>query len=127
MKCTVSVKTATDQGLNVLCNVSTHQCSWSPKSESMKQLIQEKAIDILILTKSKVYTKSAIQSDGFQMFPVVRGKSGDGGLLIAVKHGTCSSIMVDEGENAEFVTVKMEFGNICSDSLWFMHRRRVII
>ena len=47
------------------------------------------------------------------MFPVVRGESGSGGLLIAVKHGICSSIMADEGENAEFATVKMEFGNIC--------------
>ena len=48
------------------------------------------------------------------MFPVVRGESGGGGgLFIAVKHGTCSSIMVDEGENAEFVTAKMEFGNMC--------------
>ena len=46
------------------------------------------------------------------MFPVVRGKSGGGGLLIAVKHGTFSSIMVDEGENAEFVTAKMKCG-IC--------------
>ena len=76
-------------------------------------MIQEKAVDILILTETKVYTKSAIRLDGFQMFPVVRGKSGGGGLLIAVKHGICSSIMVDEGENAEFATVKMKFGNIC--------------
>ena len=83
------------------------------KSESIKQLIQEKAIDILILTETKIYTKSAIQLDGFQMFPVVKGKSGGGGLFIAVKHDICSSIMVDEGENAEFATVKMEFGNIC--------------
>ena len=47
------------------------------------------------------------------MFPVIRGKSGGDGLLIAVQHGNCSSIMVDEGEDAEFATVKMESGNIC--------------
>ena len=41
-----------------------------------------------------------------------KGESGSGGLLKAVKHGTCSSIMVDKGENAEFAAVKMEFGNI---------------
>ena len=29
-----------------------------------------------------------------------------------MKHGICSSIMVDEGENAEFATVKMEHGNV---------------
>ena len=50
---------------------------------------------------------------GFQMFPAVRGKSGGGDLLIAVKHGISSSIMVDEGEDAEFATVKLEFGSIC--------------
>ena len=68
----------------------------------------------MILTETKVCTKSAIQLDGFQMFPVVRGKNGGGGLLIAVKHGTCSSIMADEGEHAEFVTAKMEFRYMCS-------------
>ena len=55
---------------------------------------------------------SAIRLDGFQMCPVVRGKSGGGGLLIAVKHGIFSSIMADEGENAEFATVKLNLG-IC--------------
>ena len=46
------------------------------------------------------------------MFPVVRGESGGGGLFMAEKDGICSSITVDEGENAEFATVKMEFGDI---------------
>ena len=31
-----------------------------------------------------------------------------------MKHGTCSSIMADEGEHAEFVTAKMEFRYMCS-------------
>ena len=35
-----------------------------------------------------------------------------GGLLIVVRHGICSSIMVSEGEDAEFATVKTEFGNV---------------
>ena len=61
----------------------------------------------MILTETKVYTKSAVQLHGFQMFPVVRGK-GVGGLLKAVKHGICSFIVVVEGENAEFARVKME-------------------
>ena len=43
------------------------------------------------------------------MFPVVREKSGGGGLLIALKHGICSSVIVDEDENAEFATIKMEY------------------
>ena len=65
----------------------------------------------LILTETKVYTKSSIRLDGFKMFPVVREENDGGGLIKAVKHGTCSSI-IDEGENAGFTTVNMEFGNI---------------
>ena len=30
-----------------------------------------------------------------------------GGVLIAVKHGLCSSVLVDEGNNADFFTVKL--------------------
>ena len=44
----------------------------------MKQLIKEKAVNILILTEINVYTKSATRLGGIQMFPVVRGKSGGG-------------------------------------------------
>ena len=44
------------------------------KSGSIKQLIQEEAIDILILTETNVYTQSTVRLDGFKMFPVVKGK-----------------------------------------------------
>ena len=44
------------------------------KSESIKQLIQENGIDILVLTETKVYNKSTTRLDGFQLFPVVRKK-----------------------------------------------------
>ena len=74
-----------EKSANQLCNIYYANVNgFRSKSESIKQLIQEKAIDILILTENKVYTKSVIQLDGFQMFPVVRGKSDGGGLLIAV-------------------------------------------
>ena len=36
-----------------------------------------------------------------------------GGLLIAVRHGLCASIMIDEGENADFLTVKLEVFGKC--------------
>ena len=78
----------------------------------MKQLIKENGIDILVLTETKVYNKSTTWLDGFQLFPIVRKRSGGGGLLIAVRHGISSSIMFDEGEDAEFATVKMKFGNM---------------
>ena len=38
-----------------------------------------------------------------------KGENG-GGILVAIKHGLCSSVMIDEGENAEFVTVRLDFG-----------------
>ena len=32
-------------------------------------------------------------------------------MLVAVKHGLCSSVMIDEGENAEFITMRLDFGD----------------
>ena len=43
---------------------------------------------------------------GFQAFPVVRSKNCGGGLLVAIKHGLCSAVMIESGENAEFITIK---------------------
>ena len=48
------------------------------KSESIKQLIQENNIDILLLTETKVYSKTAVRIEGYQVFPAVRSK-GNGG------------------------------------------------
>ena len=93
---------------DILC-----QCEWfQVKKWKHKQLIQENGMEILVLTETEVYNKSTTQLDGFQLFPVVRKRSSGGGLLIAVRHGICSSIMVDEGEDAEFATVEMEFENM---------------
>ena len=75
-------------------------------------MIQENGIDILVLTETKVCNKLTTRLNGLQLFPVVRKKSGGGGLLIAVRHGICSAIMVDEGEDSEFAKVKMEFWNM---------------
>ena len=101
---------------NQFCNIYYANVNgFRSRSESIKQLIQENGIDILVLTETKVYSKSTTQLDGFQLFPVVRKRSGGGGLFIAVRHGICSSVMVDEGEDAEFATVKMEFGNMYSN------------
>ena len=44
---------------------------------------------------------------GYQLYPVTRSSRKGGGLLIAVKHGLCSSVLVDEGDNADFLTVKL--------------------
>ena len=75
------------------------------KRDGLKQLIIEHNIDILILTETKVYTKTKIRLEGYQVFPSVsKGKNG-GGILVATKRSFCSSVMIDEGENAEFITV----------------------
>ena len=82
---------------------------YKSKSESIKQLIQENNTDILLLTEKKVYSKTAVRIEGYQVFPAVRSKRNGGGLLVAVKHGLCSGLMIDHGENAEFVTVRLIF------------------
>ena len=59
-----------------------------------------------MLNETKVYSKS-INIRGFQAFPVVRSKKSGGGLYIGVKHGLCESIMIDDSENADLVTIRL--------------------
>ena len=33
------------------------------------------------------------------------------GLTIAIKHGICTAVMIDEGENGKFVSVTLIFGS----------------
>ena len=33
-------------------------------------------------------------------------------MLVAIKHSLCSSVMIDEGENAEFITICLDFGGV---------------
>ena len=84
---------------------------FSSEKDSIKQLIQEHSPDIvLLITETKVYTKVSIKIDGYQVFPVIRKKGSGGGLAVAVKHGLYSSLVIDYGENAEFVIVRLCFG-----------------
>ena len=78
---------------------------YKSKRESIKQLIEECNIDTL-LSETKVYSKTAVKIEGFQVFPAVRSKNCGGGLLVAIKHGLCSAVMIESGENAEFITIK---------------------
>ena len=77
------------------------------KSESINQIIEEQRIDVVMLNETKVYSKSAINIRGFQAFPVVRSIKSGGGLYIGVKHGLCESIMTDDSENADLVTIRL--------------------
>ena len=79
------------------------------KKDSLKQILCEHDVDILLLTETKVHTNSSIKLEGYQLFSVVRSKRQGGGILVAIKYGLCSSIMVDKGEEAEFITVCLRF------------------
>ena len=83
---------------------------FTSKKDSLKQLIIEHNIDILILTETKVYTKTKIRLKGYQVsLRVSKGKNG-GGILVAINHGLCSYVMINEREYAEFITVRLDFG-----------------
>ena len=41
---------------------------YKSKRESIKQLIEECNIDILLLTETKVYSKTAVKIEGFKFF-----------------------------------------------------------
>ena len=43
----------------------------------------------------------------------VRKRNCGGGLLIGVRQGLCKALMVDHGETAEFLTVKLILGGNC--------------
>ena len=47
---------------------------YKSKRESIKQLIEECNINILLLTETKVYSKTVVKIEGFQVFPAVRLK-----------------------------------------------------
>ena len=48
---------------------------YKTKRESSKQLIEECNIDILLLSETKVYSKTAVKIGVFQIFPAVRSKT----------------------------------------------------
>ena len=84
------------------------------KSEigSLQKILDEQN-GILLLAEAKVFSKQCIKLHGYQVFPSVRKKGLGGGLLIAVRHGLCTSMMIDEGENADFLTMKLEVFGKC--------------
>ena len=57
------------------------------------------------MTKTKVYTKSAMDIKGFQSFSAVRDKKSDSGLYLVIRHGLYESVTIDSGSKASFVTV----------------------
>ena len=44
-------------------------------------------MDVILLTETKVYTKSAIDINGFLSFSAVRDTKSGGGLYLGIRHG----------------------------------------
>ena len=51
------------------------------------------------------------KTGGISTFSCCEEEEHGGSLLIAVRHGVCTSLVISEGENAEFLTVKLIFGS----------------
>ena len=68
----------------------------------------ENNVDILLLSETKVYTSKAINIKGYQSFPVVRKDRQGGGIFIGVRHGSCETVMVSQGDDTDFVTVRLK-------------------
>ena len=75
------------------------------KADSIKQLVAENNIDIFLLSETKVYSSKAINIKGYQSFPAVRKDRQGGGIFIGVRHGSYETVMVSQGDDADFVTV----------------------
>ena len=55
------------------CNIHLVDINgYKSKAESLKQLIVEQNVDILLLAETTVYSKSDAKIEGFQVFPAVR-------------------------------------------------------
>ena len=65
--------------------------------DSLKQILCEHDVDILLLTETKVHTNSSIKLEGYQLSPAVRSKRQSGGILVAIKYGLCSFFLVALG------------------------------
>ena len=90
------------------CNfLYANTTGFKSKAESIYQIILEESIDVILLTETKVYTRSAINIKGFQGFSVVRDKNMGGGIFVGVRHGLYETVMLDSGDKAQFVTVRL--------------------
>ena len=97
---------------------------YKSKRESIKQLIEECNTDILLLTETKVYSKTAVKIEGFQVFPAVRSKNCGGGLLVAIRHGLCPAVMIESGKMQNLLQLRLSLGLNKYVSFWPMDHKR---
>ena len=98
--------------------------AYKSKRESFERLIEECNIDILLLSETKVYSKTAVKIEGFQVFPAVRSKNCGGGLLVAIKHCPCSAVMIESGEMLNLLQLRLPLGLNKYVSFWPMDHKR---
>ena len=92
-----------------ICNILFANVNgFRSKCESIKQILVEQDVDVLLLTETNLYKNSAIHFDGYQSFSAVRNKKSVGGLYIGIKQGLCQSLTYNRNENAECITVRIE-------------------
>ena len=89
-----------------------------PQIDSCREVIaccacEEHDVDVILLTETKVYTKSVMNIKGFQSFSAIRDKKSGSGLHLGIRHGLYKSVMIDSGSKASFVTVYLN-GKDCS-------------
>ena len=79
------------------------------KKDSLKQILCKHVVDILLLTETKYHTNSSIKLEGYHLFLAIRSQRQGRGILVVRKYGLYSSIMMDKGEEAEFITTYLRF------------------
>ena len=77
-------------------------------ADSIKQLVAENNVDILLISETKVYTSKAINIKGYQSFPVGRKDRQGGGIFIGVRRGSYETVMASQRDDADFVTVRLK-------------------
>ena len=80
---------------------------YGSKADNLKQIIEEVKSAIILLCETKVYKNSSIKIEGYQVFSAVRQTKQGGGLAFAVRNKYCQSLMIDKGDSAEFLNIRM--------------------
>ena len=80
-------------------NVNGHRS----KADNLKQIIEEVKPAIILLCETKVYENSSIKIEVYQVFSAVRQTKQGGGLAFTVRNKYCQPLMIDKGDNAEFL------------------------
>ena len=66
---------------------------------------------LVLLTETKVYAESALNIKGFQTFSAVKDKNKGGGLCVGIRNGRYLSVMVNSGDNPQFIKVYLNGTN----------------